>query len=158
MIHEITVCNWRWTDILTGSQASHGRWGQTAATSTNTTRRDPCCASTGGDTRWVRAARAFLSSTCHPNTCWQDGASRCRLMCWWVCCVSLVLLSLSLSLFLSLYRRSSGQCTAQLQVLPPDLSAPDAVRTVPAGGQSLFPSHGGDAGQIRAQLFSLCSC
>lgn len=34
-------------------QAWHGRWGPTAANTTNTNRRSPFCASTGGDMRWV---------------------------------------------------------------------------------------------------------
>lgn len=45
-------------------QASHGRWEQTAATTTNQNRRNPFCASVGGDPLWVS------HPTRKPYTCW----------------------------------------------------------------------------------------
>lgn len=42
-------------------QASHGRWGPTAASSTKTNRRNPFCSSTGAGTQWVYNACASCS-------------------------------------------------------------------------------------------------
>lgn len=47
-----------------------------------------------------------------------------------------------------------GQFGAQLQVLPSDFPAYDAVWAIPASGQPIFPPHGSVAGQLLLMLTS----
>lgn len=131
MLSEITEFFW---------QASHGRWEQTAATTTNQNRRNPFCASIGGDLLWVS----------HPT--------RKPYICWYIQSQADALMFAHVSSSCPspwLPASLPGQCGAQLQVHPLDVPAPDAIWTVPASSQCLLSPHHGVAGQMKALLWRL---
>lgn len=120
--HPSVVCWWKWYikslckwSLSAGLrvwltcvwQASHGRWGQTADTTTNTNRRNPFCASTGADTRWVSHQCAVFPP--HGNLtllCMQMQVNAVDMYCMSPLCFCVTVCCSSCGL--------PGQCGAQL--------------------------------------------